>query len=253
MQLSSRPRQSQTCLLYYRGSVFFKSSCTRRFNSIPHFWFQWIVNRIVPWFVDAYFSQTMPSNFTTSKAKQYPRRHALSSPLRWEAERIELPSRNNSVQFNPFDDLASFHLLAVDDDELLQSFLCLDDNSLESYVQLPQQQGVPFVLDYKNIAEKQQTDTRLQHVRESKPDSFPQMQLAPNRRQRLILSFGSSNAMEDLSSDTTFRGFRYTLARCRRQSYWALVPHNRWSRNSISSSNNHRHSYQLGGTGSNRQ
>ena len=59
--------------------------------------------------------------------------------------------------------------MAVDDDDLLDCFL-----------HLPQQEGIPFMLDYKTIVANQQLDTALQeHLKKSPKLVFKQL-LAPD-------------------------------------------------------------------------
>ena len=63
----------------------------------------------------------------------------------------------------------SYYSMAIDDDDLLDCF-----------VNLPASSGVPFVLDYKSIADAQLGDARLQDLRQKQPDSFVDQLLAPN-------------------------------------------------------------------------
>ena len=58
----------------------------------------------------------------------------------------------------------------------------LDDNQLiDCFVHLPDQAGIPFVLDYETIATAQAGDAQLQQLAAQHPARYVQQMLAPNR------------------------------------------------------------------------
>jgi hypothetical protein len=64
---------------------------------------------------------------------------------------------------------SSFYSMAIDDDYLLDCF-----------VHLPDQAGIPFVLDYETIADAQTRDAELQQLAQREPTKFVRQMLAPN-------------------------------------------------------------------------
>jgi hypothetical protein len=63
----------------------------------------------------------------------------------------------------------SFYSMAIEDDDLLDCF-----------VHLPDQAGVPFVLDYETAADAQTRDAELQQLAQREPTKFVRQMLAPN-------------------------------------------------------------------------
>jgi hypothetical protein len=74
---------------------------------------------------------------------------------------------NDSSRPLPTNPQDVFFSMAIDDPDLLDCF-----------INLPAASGIPFVLDYKTIREAQIGDARLQTLRQSKPDSIVNQQLA---------------------------------------------------------------------------
>jgi hypothetical protein len=64
---------------------------------------------------------------------------------------------------------SSFYSMAIDDDDLLDCF-----------VHLPDQAGIPFVLDHETIADAQTRDAELQQLAQREPTKFVRQMLAPN-------------------------------------------------------------------------
>ena len=83
--------------------------------------------------------------------------------------RLPIKESNNALNDLPqlSDPNDIFFSMAIDDSDLLDCF-----------VNLPASSGVPFVLDYKIIREAQVGDARLQTLRQTKPDSIVNQQLA---------------------------------------------------------------------------
>ena len=93
-------------------------------------------------------------------------------PFAERQDPIETQTQNKSADKSPSEaDLNSYFSMAIDDDDLLDCF-----------VHLPASEGVPFVLDYNTIRDAQAGDARLQHLRQTKPNQFGEMLLAPNTR-----------------------------------------------------------------------
>jgi hypothetical protein len=65
-------------------------------------------------------------------------------------------------------------------DDSLYSMAIDNDDLLDCFVHLPDQAGIPFVLDYKNIADAQTWDAELQHLAQLEPKKYVQQMLAPN-------------------------------------------------------------------------
>jgi hypothetical protein len=63
----------------------------------------------------------------------------------------------------------SFYSMAIDDDDLLDCF-----------VHLPDQSGIPFVFDYETIADAQTRDAKLQQLAQREPMKYIRQLLAPN-------------------------------------------------------------------------
>lgn len=76
-----------------------------------------------------------------------------------------VPTSPNASYTDPLD---SFYSMAIDDCDLLDCF-----------INLPASSGIPFVLDYETISEGQIGDARLLALRQQKPDSIANQQLAP--------------------------------------------------------------------------
>ena len=55
-----------------------------------------------------------------------------------------------------------------------------DDDLLDCFVHLPDQAGIPFVLDYETIADAQTRDAVLQHLALKQPNKCLRQLLAPN-------------------------------------------------------------------------
>jgi hypothetical protein len=53
-----------------------------------------------------------------------------------------------------------------------------DDDLLDCFVNLPDTENVPFVLNYQTIANTQRNDVILQHLRQQKPHMFAQQMVA---------------------------------------------------------------------------
>jgi transposase InsO family protein len=64
---------------------------------------------------------------------------------------------------------SSFYSMAIDDDDLFDCF-----------VHLPDQAGIPFVLDYETIADAQTRDAELQQLAQQEPTKYIRQLLAPN-------------------------------------------------------------------------
>jgi hypothetical protein len=57
--------------------------------------------------------------------------------------------------------------------------MMIDNNDLlDCFVNLPDTENVPFVLNYQTIAEAQRNDVILQHLRQQKPHMFTQQMVA---------------------------------------------------------------------------
>jgi hypothetical protein len=54
-----------------------------------------------------------------------------------------------------------------------------DDDLLDCFVNLPDSESKPFVLDYKVIKDAQDRDAFLQAIQSQTPDSYPEQLLAP--------------------------------------------------------------------------
>jgi hypothetical protein len=92
----------------------------------------------------------------------------LSFPERQKQENLK---KNPNDQYKNPD-------LSLDDS--LYSMVINDDNILDCFVHLPDQADIPFVLDYKNIADAQTRDAELQHLVQQEPNKYVQQMLAPN-------------------------------------------------------------------------
>jgi hypothetical protein len=55
-----------------------------------------------------------------------------------------------------------------------------DDDLLDCFVHLPDQAGIPFVLDYETIADAQIGEAKLQHLVQQEQNKYVQQMLAPN-------------------------------------------------------------------------
>jgi hypothetical protein len=88
-----------------------------------------------------------------------------------ERQKQQNSTKNPNDQYkNPDSSLDdSLYSMAIDDDDLLDCF-----------VHLPDQAGIPFVLDYETIADAQTRDAELQHSVQQEPNKYVQQMLAPN-------------------------------------------------------------------------
>ena len=76
------------------------------------------------------------------------------------------PLNFDTVEYDP---LKSYYSMAADDNELLECF-----------VHLPDQAGIPFVLDYRTISEAQNQDAELKALIEKHPLQYVKQALAPD-------------------------------------------------------------------------